>query len=119
MDHKICARCIDGVLNIYEVRETLEHWVVVDRIRFNKEATFVEVHSKCEVASTPLKIKGKGENISKNINIFICEIMCNKETGKEGQADSHVGCFHCANWLSLLRFFREICCEFSLFLYSD
>ena len=59
MDHKIGARCIDGVLDVYKIREMLEHWIVVDCIRFNKGDTLVEVHSKCEVAATSFKVKDR------------------------------------------------------------
>ena len=64
MDHKICARSIDGILDVYKIREMLEHWVVVYCIRFNKGATLVEVHGKCEIAATLFKIKGKEKNSS-------------------------------------------------------
>ena len=62
MDHKIRARCIDGVLDVYRIREMFKHRVVVDCIRFSERATLVEVHGKCEITATLFKIKGK-ENI--------------------------------------------------------
>ena len=62
MDHKIRARSIDGVLDVYRIREMFKHRVVVDCIRFSERATLVEVHGKCEITATLFKIKGK-ENI--------------------------------------------------------
>ena len=71
MDHKISARSIEGVLDVYELREMLKHRIVVDCISFNKGATLVEVHGKCEITATLFKIKGKEKNlISKDVNIF-------------------------------------------------